>query len=120
MNQRMHDKVHTLLMTVGSRLEAEMDESAQRYSLTMQQCHWKLEEDAMKPAVGSNSKQIEHYVELVGELKAARKKKWIPFIEAMRMKRLTEEKYQEVTRKELLEFNTRVDDMFEKIKLCNL
>ena len=49
MNQRMHDKVHALLMTAGSLLEAEMDENAQRYSSTMQQCLLKLEEDVMKP-----------------------------------------------------------------------
>ena len=62
--------------------------------------------------VGLNSKQIENCVELIGELKAARKKKWIPFMEVMRMKQLAEEKYQEITRKELLKYN-----MFEKLKL---
>ena len=116
-NQRMYEKVHALLMITASRLEAEMDESPQRNPLTMQQCLWKLEEVAMAPTVESKDKQrSQNSVELVGELKAARKKTWIPFTEAMRMKRLAEEKYQQVTRKELLEYNTKVDDMFQRLK----
>ena len=123
-NRRMQEnhesgllQVYALLVTAGSRLEAEIDHSPQRYSFTMQQYLWRLEEAAMKQTAHSKGSQRGNSVELVGELNSARKKKWIPFMEATRMKRLTEQKYQQITRQELLEYNNKVDGMFERLKL---
>lgn len=90
--------MYALLVTAGSRLEAEIDQTPQRYSFTMQQYLWRLEEAAMKQTVRPKGSRREKSVELVGELEAARKKKWIPFMQASRMKRLTEQKYPQITR----------------------
>lgn len=119
--------LHALLMTVGERLETELEQNPTRYPFSMQQCIQMMEEAAAKPNQPAAS-DVEGQqcggpfgnIHLIDELKTARQKKWIPFLQAMKMKQWAKDNYQQVNLQKLQEYNLKVDDMNKRLKAAFL